>query len=119
MLTKYKIKGRNPEAKIEEVEVLRETAQCIFVPGNKTKINPTGERKELKMTEWAEHYDTWESAHAALTDKAARQVANARRALEIANSFAGNVKGMRHNAEVSGAGTASAGLPGSAPGGEL
>ena len=111
MLTKYKIKGRNPEAKIEEVEVLRETAQCIFVPGNKTKINPTGERKELKMTEWAEHYDTWESAHAALTDKAARQVANARRALEIANSFAGNVKGMRHNAELRGAEPILAKLP--------
>ena len=103
MLTKYKIRGRYPEAKIEEVEVVRETAQYIFVPAYKTKSNPNGERKELKMTEWAEHYDTWEAAHAALTDKAARQVANARRALEIANSFAGNVKGMRHNVEVTGA----------------
>ena len=97
MLTKYKIKGRYPEAKIEEVEVLRETAQCIFVPTNKTMSNPNGERKELKMTEWAEHYDTWEAARAALTAKAERQVLNARRALEIANSFAGNVKVMRHN----------------------
>lgn len=97
MLTKYKIKGRYPEAKIEEVEVVRETAQCIFVPTNKTKSNPNGERKELKMAEWAEYYDTWEAAHAALTDKAALQVANARRALEMANSFSGNVKGMRHN----------------------
>ena len=112
MLTKYKIKGRWPEAKIEEVEVLRETAQCIFVSTNKTKSNPNGERKELKMTEWYEYYDTWDAAHAALTDKAERQVTNARLALEIANSFAGNVKGMRHNAKVSGAGTASAGLPG-------
>ena len=103
MLTKYKIKGRWPEAKIEEVEVLRETAQCIFVSTNKTKSNPNGERKELKMTEWSEYYDTWDAAHAALTDKAARQVTNARLALEIANSFAGNVKGMRHNAEVTGA----------------
>lgn len=102
MLTKYKIKGRYPEAKIEEVEVLRETAQCIFVPGNKTKSNPTGERKELKMTEWAEHYDTWDAAHAALAAKAERQVTNARRRLELANSFAGNVKGMRHNVKVSG-----------------
>ena len=99
MITKYKIKGRYPEAKIEEVEVVRETAQCIFVPTNKTKSNPNGERKELKMSEWAEHYDTWEAAHAALTAKAERQVLNARQALEIANSFSGNVKGMRHNAE--------------------
>ena len=98
MLTKYKIKGRWPEAKIEEVEVLRETEKCIFVSTNKTKSNPNGERKELKMTEWYEYYDTWDAAHAALTDKAERQVTNARLALEIANSFAGNVKGMRHNA---------------------
>lgn len=54
------------------------------------------------VAKWAEYYDTWEAAHASLTDKAARQVANARRALEIANSFAGNVKGMRHNAELRG-----------------
>ena len=99
MLTKYKIKGRYPEAKIEEVEVLRETAQCIFVPANKANSNPSGERKELKMTDWAEHYDTWEDAHAALMAKAERQVTNARRALEIANGFAGNVKGMRHDAK--------------------
>ena len=102
MLTKYKIKGRYTEAKIEEVEVVRETAQCIFVPANKTKNNPNGERKELKMTEWAEYYDTWAAAHAALTDKAARQMANARRALEIANGFAWNVKGMTQNAEITG-----------------
>lgn len=103
MLTKYKIKGRYTEAKIEEVEVVRETAQCIFVPANKTKSNPNGERKEFKMTEWAEYYDTWAAAHAALTDKAARQVANARRALEIANGFAWNVKGMTPNEKVRGA----------------
>lgn len=104
MLTKYKIKGgRYPEAKIEEVEVLRETAQCVFVPTNKTKSNPNGERKELKHTEWAEHYDTWELAHAALTAKAEQQVAYARRTLELANSLAGNVNGMkRHNAQGNG-----------------
>jgi len=103
MLTKYKIKGLYPEAKIEEVEVLRETAQCIFFPASKTKSKPTGERKELKMTEWAEYYDTWEAAHTALTAKAERQVLNARQELEIANGFAANVKGIRHNDRVEGA----------------
>lgn len=94
MLTKYKIKGRWTEAKIEAVEVLRETAQCIFVPCSKTKRNPSGERKELKMTEWAEYYDTWEAAHAALTTKAKKLVEKALLDLEIANRFAGNVNGM-------------------------
>lgn len=96
MLTKYKITGRHPEAKIEKVEVLRETAQYVFVPTHKTKSNPSGERRELKQSEWAEYYDTWDAAHAALTVKAARQVMNARRSLELANSLAENVKSMRH-----------------------
>ncbi len=60
MPTKYKIKWCCPEAKVEEVEVLRETAQCVFVPANKTMSNPNGERKELKMTDLAEYYDTWD-----------------------------------------------------------
>lgn len=99
MLTKYKIKGRYyQDAEIEEVEVLRETAQCVFFPASKTKRNPKGERKELKITEWVEYYDTWDAAHAVLTVRAERRVANARETLELANEFADNVKSMRHNA---------------------
>ena len=50
--------GAGSEAKIkEEVEVLRETAQCIFVSNHRDKEQSNGERKELKMTEWSEYYD--------------------------------------------------------------
>jgi hypothetical protein len=94
MTTKYRIEGGHPTAKIEEVDILRETEHCIFLRSDIRRY-PTGERKELKKSEWHEYYDTWEDAHAALTAKAERRVANARRELEIANGFAGNVKGMR------------------------
>lgn len=99
MITKYKINGRYPEAEIEEVEVLRETARCIFVPVNKNKSNPAGERKELKMTDWAEHYDTWDDAYAALKEKVERKVAYASRELKLANSLAEKVKSMLPNTQ--------------------
>ena len=104
MLTKYRLKIRYPEVKIEEVEIARETESCVFIPTSPTKRNLRGEHKESKMSDWVEYHDTWEAAYAVLTDRAARQVANARRGLEIANSFAENVKGIRRlNVEVSGA----------------
>lgn len=91
MITKYKIRvGFFQEAKIEKIEVLRETAKYIFVP-----TRSGGERRESKMSSFDEYHDTWEAAHSSLTELAERNVANARRALEIANSFAGNVKGMK------------------------
>lgn len=95
MFTKFKIGARNLKAEIEEVEILRETEQCVFLPTKATRTNPKGESRELKVTEWHEYHDTWESAHASLTKKAAEQVTNARRRLDFANAFAGNVKGMK------------------------
>lgn len=96
MLTKYRIKGRFKEAKIEVIEVLRETEHFVYTRGNRDKENRDGKR-----TEWAEYYDTWEDAHAALTKAAQKRVAGARRALELANAFAGNVEGMRKPSSVS------------------
>lgn len=95
MLTKYKIAARHLKAEIEEVEVVRETEQCVFLPILPTKRNTKGESKELKKSEWHEYFDTWEEAHAALTSKANEQVVGARRRLELANALAGNVKGMK------------------------
>lgn len=94
MPTKYKIDVDYLRAEIKEVEIVRETASCVFVPWEKSKYCPSGERKEAKKTGWHEYHDTWEGAHAALMTMAEDKVASARRGLELANSFAGNVKGM-------------------------
>ena len=95
MITKYRIKNKYVEAKIDEIEIIRETELCIFIPMDKNEYNHTGERMEFKMTERAEYYDTWDSAHAALTEKAEKQVDNAKLTLELANKLADNVNGMR------------------------
>lgn len=92
MITKYSIGGRFKQAEIVAVEVLRETALCVFLPTNRLRKT---EQKELKRTEWREYYDTWEEAHVALMEDAERRLISARRALEAAQGYAGNVMGMR------------------------
>ncbi len=90
-IVKYRIAGRFKRAEIEAVEVSRETDKYVFVLFRNRKV----ERKELKISDWNEYYDTWEDAHAALTLDAEWKVKNARRNLELANSYVGNIKGMR------------------------
>lgn len=97
MLTKYAVKGRWKEARIEEVEVLRETEKCVYLPSNRRGVE---EVREAKTSEWREYYDTWEEAHAVLVLDAETRLSNARRALEIAQGHAGNVRGMRRRAAV-------------------
>lgn len=96
MITKYKIQARWPKAEIEVVEVVRETAQCVFLPSTHRR-DKNGERKELKRSEWHEYYDTWDAAHAALMAKAESRLNAARRRLQDAQGLHGNVKGMRPN----------------------
>lgn len=69
---------------ITRVECTRETAETVWF----------GVRKAPKAGATAYH-DTWEAARAYLMDRAQLNVAAARRALEVANSTLGNVKGMR------------------------
>lgn len=92
MITKYAIAGRYKRAEITAVEIVRETAQCVFLPT--TRLRKT-EQKEAKRSEWREYYDTWAEAHAALMADAQNKLANARRALAYSQSYAGNVKGMK------------------------
>jgi hypothetical protein len=92
-MTKYSISLMWSRAEIETVEVMRETNLCVFLPCKPTNRNPKGERKELKAASVS--HDTWEEAHLSLTNLAEAKVMSARRSLELANSFAGNVKGMK------------------------
>ena len=74
------------EAKIEEVEVLRETESSVWVKG----------RRLQKVTEWNVYHDTWDEAHSYLLEKAKGKVEYARRQLEEHKSYLGNVKGMKN-----------------------
>lgn len=102
MITKFKIQAKHPRPEITEVEVLRETEQSVYLPGT-SGWDKKGERREAKITEWHHYYDTWEAAHKALLTKADDQLRHARRALELAQSTHGNIKGMRPNVKLRGA----------------
>jgi uncharacterized protein with von Willebrand factor type A (vWA) domain len=78
--------------RIEEMEVLRETAQCVYVSD---KFRHRTERREMKDTEFHRIHDSWEEAHAHLLEKAENALTNARSALQRAQDVLGNVKGMR------------------------
>ena len=86
-ITKYKTQPSSTV--IEAVEVLRETEQCVYVPRGKH------ERREFKATRWDRYHDSWEDAHQYLMSKAERKIDDARRDLQLAQSFLGNVKGLR------------------------
>jgi hypothetical protein len=81
--------------KIEKVEVLRETDACVYVPATGYRKSGSGERRESKLSDYAQYHDTWADAHAYLLQKAERVVKSARQQLEAANGKLGNIKGMR------------------------
>ena len=88
-MIKFQLAGANDRAEIFEIEITRETEHSVF-------IERCGkEWREDKHSYWAEYYDTWDEAWAALTAVASNRVAAARQALASANDFAGSVKGMR------------------------
>lgn len=79
---------------IEPVEVIRETAQMVVLSTTDYRGRAI-ERKQAKDGSYENFFATWEAAQAHLLKKAEGAVANARRALEIANSTLGNVKGLK------------------------
>jgi len=108
MATMYRVRW----AKIEAFEVLRTTARQVVLPNPHRK---GGEEREAKDTDWNSWHETWEAAHARIVADAQKKVDGLRLQLERAKGELGNAKGMKPpNAEVSGAGTASAGMTGSA-----
>lgn len=92
-MKKYKIKPRWNEANILEREITRETDKCVFYMD--TYFGSPQETRENKVSDYGSWYDTWEEAHAALLESAQSVVVHARRRLEEANGFLGNVKGMQ------------------------
>lgn len=80
---------------IVRVEVLRETAACVFLEPFGYQIKGKSERREAKLGEFAQYHDTWGDAHAYLMRKAERDVTQARRGLDLANGHLGNIKGMK------------------------
>lgn len=72
-------------AKIEEVEIEKETDSSVWVKGHRNS----------KFCQSGVYHDTWDKAHAYLMSIAETQANQARRRLEEANGALGNVKGMK------------------------
>jgi len=90
----YKTTGRYHVAKIEEVEVLRTTAQSVFFPKSRSGVKGKEDR-HAKHSDHANYFETWEEAKEYLMDAAENKLSGARRQLELAQAFHGNVKGMK------------------------
>jgi hypothetical protein len=82
---------------IEPVDVTRETSACVYLPSS---FRSAGERREAKVSDYAQYHNSWGDAHAYLLQKAAEKVAEARRSLELANAKLGNIKGMKPPKEI-------------------
>lgn len=84
--------------KIEEIEVVRETEQSVFLPVNGRSLagkKGVNERRDAKRSTYVQYHDTWADAHAFLVGKAQREVESLRSRLEQAKGKLGQIKGMK------------------------
>jgi hypothetical protein len=77
-------------AKITAYECTKETAKFVWLRGRLYYVNVSDKKGKA-----GDVFDTWTEAHAELTRRAEARLAAARRALQVAQGFAGNVRGMK------------------------
>ena len=86
-MKKYKARVSNRwgcEAKIDEVDVEKETAQSVWIDG----------RRRAKVSDYETYFDTWGNAHSALMNRQKKQIKNYRLMLQRANSRLNEIKKM-------------------------
>lgn len=89
MKVKYKSPRRYGQT-IDAVEIVRETDKCVFIA--RIRGEPS---RVAKTNDYHIYCDTWEEAHRLLLKRAENELSYARAALQRAQSFHANVKGMR------------------------
>jgi len=87
MSTKYVV--HRYAAQIDAYECTKETASFVWLTGVHSGNEPTKKKWDCDV------FDTWEAAHAELTRRAEVSLNAARRELQLAQGFAGNVRGMK------------------------
>lgn len=80
------------DTEIEAVEVLRETAQCVYLPTTRSKRT---EQREAKVSDFHIYHDSWEVAHAHLLERSEAAVTRLQRSLEVAIDALSRVNAMR------------------------
>lgn len=87
-MTKYSCRLNNRwgcEAKIEEIEVEKESEKSVWIEGN----------RNAKMSDYANYYSSWDEAKNALYSCQKTYVDGVRSSLERAKGVLGNIKGMK------------------------
>lgn len=88
ILTKFKAHTHwHSSMRIERCTYTRETESFLFDQHG---------RRTTKSSDGITHHDSWEEAHQQLLAASLAKVQAARRALELANSYHGNIKGMKN-----------------------
>jgi hypothetical protein len=82
----FRIKPWSMTAGIQEETFVKSTSNFLI---------PEGTPRVAKSTAYSQYYPTWGEAHQALLEYAEKDLTKARRALERAQGFHGNVKGMK------------------------
>jgi hypothetical protein len=72
-------------AKIEEVEVERESKSSVWING----------RRNAKRSDYHNYFDTWLDAKQAIVNRQESRCASLRRQLEVSNSVLGNINGLK------------------------
>ena len=85
MTTKFLVRKVTWGRLIELVEVEKETEASVWIEG----------RRSAKRSSYENYFDTFDEAKAFLTEYAEQILTNARKSLEHAQEFAGNVRGLR------------------------
>ena len=85
MKTKYLASEGWNSPRVETVQVESETSSTVTIKGKRRK----------KETQYESYFDTWQEAHEWLLRGAEGRLTSARRSLEMAQGFHGNVKGMK------------------------
>lgn len=75
---------------IARVECTRETEKSVFIRDARGN-----ERREAKKSTWYSLFDTWEEAHAALVEKAKKDVASADRHLRLTKDSLARIEAMQ------------------------
>lgn len=75
--------------KISAHECVKETSRFAWLKGVYVHVEPVTKKKKSDV------FNTWAEAHAELMRRTEARLADARRALQVAQSHAGNVRGMK------------------------
>jgi len=90
-------------AEIQRVECTRATSASVWFMHSPFRMFGEDaapvETKKARHGDRVNYHETWDAAHLHLMEHAAMKAQTARRQLELANAYHGNVKGLKKPAE--------------------